>query len=186
MNEPAQFAWTSRILHWVMAGMVVSMFFIGAAMVSSLTDYHRLVALHRPLGIAILALACVRYVNRRRKPPPDFLPTVSSAERVVVIWSERVLYTLMFALPLVGWGMLSAAGDPVTLTGSVHLPPILPRSTALYTMLRTTHTVFAYLFFAMFVAHLGGVLFHTLVVRDGLILRMVPWRVRRSSCSRPR
>ena len=41
-----------------------------------------------------------------------------------------------------------------------------------------THTILAYLFFLAFVAHFGAVLFHTLIARDGLLDRMVPWRVR--------
>jgi cytochrome b561 len=44
--------------------------------------------------------------------------------------------------------------------------------------LRETHTVLAYLLFMTFLAHAGAVLFHTLVLRDGLLNRMVPWRVR--------
>ena len=48
----------------------------------------------------------------------------------------------------------------------------------LYAFLRKTNTVLAYLLFLAFIAHFGAVLFHTLVVRDGLINRMVPWRVR--------
>ena len=46
----------------------------------------------------------------------------------------------------------------------------------LYAFLRTTHTVLAYLLFLMFIAHLGAILFHTWVVRDGLFNRMAPWR----------
>jgi cytochrome b561 len=38
--------------------------------------------------------------------------------------------------------------------------------------LRTTHTVLAYLFFLTFIAHFGAILFHTLIVRDGLLKRM--------------
>jgi len=45
-----QFAWSSRILHWVMAAMLLAMLFIGVAMVGSLADYHVLVAIHRPLA----------------------------------------------------------------------------------------------------------------------------------------
>lgn len=177
MNEPAQFTWTSRLLHWLMAVMMLAMAFIGAAMVASPTAYHWLVSIHRPLGIAILVLVVVRYVNRLRNPPPDFIPTMSPAERHVATWSERLLYALMFTLPLVGWGMLSAARSPVVLVGGLHLPPILPHAPRLYAILRTAHTILAYAFFATFLAHLGGVLLHTIVLRDGLILRMVPWRV---------
>jgi cytochrome b561 len=166
-----------------MAAMMLSMVFIGAAMVASLTNYQQLVAIHRPLGTAILVLVILRYVNRRLKPLPDFLPTMSARERVIVTWSERLLYSLMFALPLVGWGMLSAARYPITLLGALRLPPILPKSPFLFEMLRTTHTLLAYLFFLAFLAHLGGVLFHAVVLRDGIVLRMAPWRTKPARAS---
>jgi cytochrome b561 len=172
-----QFAWSSRVLHWSMAAAVLAMLFIGAAMVASLTDYHALVSIHRPLGIVILALVMVRFVNRQLKPPPPFPATMSPLERRVATWSERTMYALMFFLPLIGWGMLSAARYPIVLCGPVHLPPILPHSVRLYAVLRKSHTVLAYLLFFAFVGHLSAVLFHTLVLRDGLLRRMAPWRM---------
>jgi len=87
------------------------------------------------------------------------------------------MYGLMVVLPLVGWGMLSAARDPIVLYGSLHLPFILPHSQTLYAMLRKAHTILAYLFFLTFVGHFGAVLFHTLIVRDGLLKRMAPWNI---------
>lgn len=173
-----QFVWSSRVLHWLMAAMVIPMLFIGVGMVASLADYHVLVSIHRPLGIAILVLVVIRFVNRQLTTLPPFPPTMSPAERVAASWSERLLYALMFAQPLVGWAMLSAARYPVVLYGPIHLPPILPVDPALYSVLRETHTVLAYLLFFTFMAHLSAVLFHTLVMRDGLLNRMVPWNVR--------
>ena len=71
---PAQprFPAVSRLLHWTMAVMVLTMLCIGVAMVVSLGDYHALVSIHRPLGIAILILVVVRFANRRINPPPPF------------------------------------------------------------------------------------------------------------------
>ena len=37
-----------------MAALILAMLFIGIGMVGSLADYARLVAIHRPLGMAIL------------------------------------------------------------------------------------------------------------------------------------
>ena len=167
-----QFAWTSRVLHWMMAVLLLTMLFIGVAMVASLADYHVLVSIHRPLGILILVLVVVRYINRQVNPPPPFPPTMSQMERIVAVWSERLMYALMFTLPLVGWGMLSAARYPIVLYGAVHLPPILPISPALYSALRPLHTMLAYLLFLTFIGHFSAVLFHTLVIRDGLLRRM--------------
>jgi cytochrome b561 len=173
-----QFALLLRTLHWLMAALLLAMLFIGVSMVSSLGNYHRLLAIHRPLGFVILILAVVRLGTRRVTGAPPSPPDMSAPEALVARISEGLLYTLFFALPLVGWGTLSAGHYPVTLFGSVHLPPILPANPELYSVLRTSHTVLAYLLFLAFLAHMGAVLFHTLVLRDGLLSRMLLWRKR--------
>ena len=159
--------------------MILTMLGIGVAMIVSLGDYHTLISIHRPLGIAILILAVVRFVNRRISSLPPFPATMSPLERRAASASELAMYGLMFLLPLVGWGMLSAARYPIVLYGSVHLPFILPHSALLYAVLRKAHSVLAYLFFFTFMAHLSAILFHTLIVRDGMLKRMVPWNVNR-------
>lgn len=173
-----QFTVSMRFLHWLMAAMVLTMLGIGIAMAVSLADYHRLLSIHRPLGISILVLVAIRFVNRWFSTLPPFPSTMSSQERRVASASEMLLYLLLFVQPLVGWGMLSAARYPIVLFGSLHLFPILPHSVMLYAALRKTHTVLAYLLFLAIIAHSSAVLFHTLIVRDRLFNRMAPWRVR--------
>jgi cytochrome b561 len=180
-----QFTALSRLLHWTMAAMVLTMLCIGVAMVASLANYHVLVAIHRPLGIAILILVVIRLVNRLMNRPPPFPATMSRAERLAATASELMMYVLMFVLPLVGWGMLSAARYPIVMFGSVHLPFILPHDAMLYAVLRRTHTILAYLFFFMFITHFGAILFHTLVVRDGMLQRMLPWNIRARAPASP-
>ena len=134
----------------------------------SLGDYHTLVAIHRPLGILILLLA----VDPAGHQVVDQAPGVSADHAATgTLRGEglrTLLYTLFFALPLVGWAMLSAGHYPIVMFGAVHLPPILPARPELYATLRETHTILAYLLFLTFLAHMGAVLFHTLILRDGL------------------
>jgi cytochrome b561 len=172
-----QFTPFSRLLHWTMAVMVLAMLCIGVAMVVSLGDYHLLVSIHRPLGIAILILVVVRIVNRILNPPPAWPATMSRLERIAAKASELTMYSLMFVLPLVGWGMLSAARYPIVLYGPLHLPYVLPHDVVLYAWLRKAHTILAYLFLLTFFAHFGAILFHTLIVRDGILKRMAPWSI---------
>jgi cytochrome b561 len=174
-NPPTQFALFSRLLHWLMAAMLLTMLFIGVTMVASLGNYHALVAVHRPLGILILILAVVRLFNRIFTRLPPFPPTMSRRERWLASASERLLYTLMIVLPLVGWGMLSAGHYPIIMFGPLHLPPILPANPGLYAVLRKAHTLLAFLLFLTFLAHLSAVLFHTLIIRDRLLHRMALW-----------
>ncbi len=162
----------SRLLHWVMATLILAMLFIGVAMVSSLSDYHRLVAIHKPIGILILILVAARLVNRLVNPPPLLPAGMPPLLRFAAQASHWLLYALMFALPLVGWAMLSAAGYPIALVGPIHLPPILPHDGALYATLRPLHTVLAFVLFATFLVHLGAALVHALIFRDGVFESM--------------
>ncbi len=156
--------------------MVLTMLGIGVAMIASLADYHRLISIHRPLGILLLIIVAIRLVNRLLHGGPDLPITMSAQEKLMARTSEVWLYVLLFVMPLVGWGMLSAARFPIAMFGSVHLFPILPHNVMLYSILRKTHTYLAYLLFFAFIAHFGAVLFHSLILRDGLFNRMAPWR----------
>jgi cytochrome b561 len=178
-----QFSIFSRILHWTMAVLILAMLFIGVGMVASLSDYHWLVSIHKPLGVLILVLVAIRLVNRLLSPAPPLPEDMPGWQRFVAHASHVVLYLLMAALPLVGWGMLSAARYPIVLYGPVALPPILPHDAALYAMLRTAHTVLAFLLFATFLAHFGAALMHALIYRDGVFPSMASWKARRTNSS---
>jgi cytochrome b561 len=184
-KKRVQFAAFSRLLHWTMAAMLLTQLCIGVAMVVSLANYHVLVSIHRPLGVTILILVVIRFVNRQLTSLPPFPATMSRAERLAATASEYAMYGLMFVQPLVGWGMLSAARYPIILFGPLHLPFVLPHDAMLYAVLRKAHTILAYLFFLMFLAHIGAILFHTLIVRDGILKRMAPWNIRHPETGSP-
>ena len=162
----------SRILHWLMAAMILSMLFIGIGMVASLADYHWLVSIHRPLGILILVLVAIRLANRLINPAPPLPRGMPPLLRIAAQGSHLLLYALMFAVPLAGWGMLSAARYPIVLYGALEFPPILPQSDGLFESLRMAHTVLALLLFATFLIHLGAALMHAFVFRDGVFESM--------------
>jgi cytochrome b561 len=175
-----QFPLFSRILHWTMAVMVLAMLFIGVGMVASLEDYHSLVSIHKPLGILILVLVTIRLINRLINPAPPLPAEIAALDRFAINATVVMLYALMFALPIVGWGMLSAAGYPIVLYGPLSLPPILPRDPMLYSVLRTTHTALAFILFATFLVHFSGAMMHALIFRDGVFESMASVRRRTS------
>ncbi|MEV0948516.1 cytochrome b/b6 domain-containing protein [Rhodococcus sp. NPDC049939] len=177
IGRTPQFALPSRLLHWAMAVMVITQLFIGVTMVASLANYNLLLAIHRPLGIAILIFVVVRIGNRLLHKPPPFLSTMRPWERRVATRSEQLLYVLLVVQPLAGWAMLSSAGIPIVLFGRLHLPAIAPHNTSLYPVFWYTHLIVAYLLFATFTAHMCAVLFHTLVIRDRILDRMAIWPI---------
>ena len=125
------------------------------------------------LGIAILLLVVVRLFVRfstRQPPLPADLPGV---QVLAAKLSHVLLYALMFILPIVGWAMISAAGDPVMLSSSLQLPSILPANPSTFAFLRKAHTYLAYLLFFTVLLHLVAALFHGWIRRDGVLQSML-------------
>src|SRR6478735_471490 len=85
-NTGARFTVVSRLLHWSMVAMVIAQLLIGVTMVASLSYYPLLLAIHRPLGVAIFVFALIRLANRLTHQPPPFLATMSHAERRIATW----------------------------------------------------------------------------------------------------
>jgi cytochrome b561 len=173
MTRNHLFALPARVLHWTMAVLILAMLLIGAGMVSTTTArYPELLAWHRPIGVFILLLALIRVgVRLTHRPPPlpsDLPPLMVAGAK----GSHYLLYGLMLAMPLIGWGMQSAGGYPVLLWKGAVLPPILPHEPLLYGWLRYAHGLLGYAFFLLILGHVGAALFHGLIRRDGVLESM--------------
>ena len=174
-GDRRRFTVPQRVLHWLMAVCILAMLFIGVGMVSTvMPKYLTLVSIHKPLGIAILVLALLRLVVRLRSGAPPLPVDLPEPMRLAARLSHYAFYILMIAMPLIGWGMLSAAAYPVVLFGGVHLPAILPQSDSLHALLWDAHFYLAFAFFALILLHVAAALFHALVRRDGVFETMVP------------
>jgi cytochrome b561 len=173
------FTVTQRTLHWLMAVCILSMLFIGVGMVSTVATAHlTLVSIHKPLGIAILILAVLRIVVRLLTGTPSLPADLPAPMKLAATLSHYGLYALMIAMPLVGWGMLSAAAYPVVLFAGVQLPAIVPQSDSLHAVLWNAHQILGFAFFALILLHLAAALFHALIRRDGVFASMAPVRTR--------
>ncbi|MCW1247548.1 cytochrome b [Pseudomonas sp. SAICEU22] len=174
MNAPRHFAPLARLLHWLMALMIIAMLFIGAGMVASVSERHEwLLQLHKPLGIAILLLVVVRLVVRFTTRTPPLPADLPGWQALAAKASHVLLYALMLVLPLLGWSMISAAGDPVMLSESLRLPSILPADAQTFALLRKAHGYLAYLLFLTVLVHLAAALFHGWVRRDEVLDSML-------------
>ncbi|MDH0303225.1 MULTISPECIES: cytochrome b [unclassified Pseudomonas] len=174
---PTAFHPLARLLHWLMAVLILAMLFIGVAMVGDLSPRHPLlVELHKATGLALLVLVLVRIALRLSLPHPPLPAGLPRLQRLAAGASHLLLYGLMLAMPLLGWAMLSAGGYPRPL----QLPAIAPHDLPLYALLRQAHGWLGYLLFATVLLHLGAALMHALVRRDGVLRSMWPGPLRRS------
>jgi cytochrome b561 len=172
-SAPHRFTPLQRLLHWFMAACILAMLFIGVGMVATVAPkYLPLLAIHKSLGIAILALALIRLAIRLRHPAPPLPPDLPEPMRLAAQLSHYALYALMIGMPLLGWGMLSAGGYPIVVFGGWYLPAILPQSDWLHSRLWDAHFYLAFAFFALVLMHVAAALFHALVRRDGVFETM--------------
>lgn len=161
-----------RILHWLTAILFVAVLFIGFVMVNSPGHYATLLVVHEALGASVLGVVIVRVINRLTHQPPPLPSSVGRVERWMVTGSEMTLYALLIAQPVVGWAMVSASGVPVVVFGHLRLPAIAPVDATVFSTLRETHSVCAYLLVAVVAAHVCAVLLHSITLGDGMLRRM--------------
>ena len=170
-----RFTVLQRLLHWLMAACILAMLFIGVGMVSTvMPKYVPLLATHKTLGITILVLALIRLGVRARYGAPLLPADLPAPMKLAAHLPHYALYSLMIAMPLIGWGMLSAGAYPVVLYGNLRLPAILPQSDSLHTLLWNAHYYLAFSFFALILMHIAAALFHAFVRRDGVFEAMAP------------
>lgn len=165
---PAYFNITARILHWLMAALILAMIFVGLGMMTSLTWRPWLLDIHVPLGIAILLLVIIRFVNKLSFSVPKMPASISKFQSKAAGTLHWLLYGMMLALPLTGWAQLSAGGFQAKLFPGINLPSILPQRPFLFALLHDAHRMMAWGLFFMVVGHLSAALLHAWVYRDGL------------------
>jgi cytochrome b561 len=128
---------------------------------------------HKSFGITILALAAVRLAWRwiDRPPPPPPMPRWQEIAARLNHWA---LYALLFALPLTGWLMSSAANRPVSWFGLAQLPDFVAPDAGLKEVFEEAHELLVNVLFVLVALHVAATLKHQFVDRDGLLSRMLP------------
>lgn len=172
----------ARVLHWVMFLALAAQFVVGYAMerADDLLDPvvdtwlggedDRLLIVHAVLGATILVLATVRALWRRTVGLPPWAEGLSAFERRLASRVEKVLYWMMFLIPLSGLALLLVSGEDWDL-GTREW--VAPREWIDDDVLLPTHIATHVVFLAAFLTHLGLVLKHQFVDRDRLLRRML-------------
>jgi cytochrome b561 len=134
-----------------------------------------MMARHKSFGITILMLATLRLAWRFANPIPPAPTDVAPWQRRAADVSHWLLYALIFALPLSGWLMSSAANYPVSWFGLVQLPDLVGASETLHETLEDVHESLATALLVIAGVHLLAALQHHFLRKDDVLRRMLPW-----------
>jgi cytochrome b561 len=178
--HPGRHPALTRALHWGTALALVAA--VGAMFLRDATenDTWRLVLLqvHRQLGLLVLAVVLWRVVRRFTSPLAQHAPDMTVVLRWAATACHIVLYTLLLALPLVGWAMTSAHGIKLGFLGIVQLPMLVRADSEFADTLGDYHIWLAWGLLALGSAHTVAALWHHFVRRDWVLGAMLPTRRR--------
>ncbi len=182
-NTRTSWGWPARLLHWLIAGLVLFQFGLGIYMteaVEEITRQFALYQLHKSWGFVIFALALVRVAWRATHRAPDLPSDMSRLEARLARGAHLALYVLLLLMPVTGWLTVTAStlqddfGVRNTVFGLFDLPdPFRPGSEALETLFSTLHGSLAAALALVVLAHVGAALRHHYIRRDGVLRRMI-------------
>jgi cytochrome b561 len=174
-------------LHWLIAALIITN--IGLAWYfNTLSGLPKIppVQLHKSFGITILLLSLARLAWRIISPPPPLPSSLKSWERLVAATVYLLFYVVMIGMPLSGWALSSASliirFEPIKLFGVIPWPAIAPLSHLAQPQMKQAHDAFvtvhgllAKLAYALIVLHVAAAARHLVLLRDGVVSRMVPF-----------
>lgn len=181
LSTSAGYGALTKVFHWMVEGLFA--FQLLSALVMLRLDEHGSVIGfgqsawyngHKTLGLVALLLAVGRLWARRAGQLPDWAPTLTEFEKRVVHRAEQALYAAMFLMPVSGFVFTMAGGYGVQFAGVWALPNPIGKWEALGEAARVVHVASAILLVLALAAHLGVVLRHVVLLRDGLLRRMLP------------
>ena len=172
----------AKTFHWLVALLIVVNGSLGLYMTDLKPgmDKISIYAIHKSVGLTVLALFLLRLSWRWFDPRPRDLP-MPRWQRFAAHATHGVLYLLMAAIPLSGWLFNSANGNPLQWFKLFNLPGLVDKNKALADVFHQTHEWLFWILVVVLVAHVGGALMHHFVERDNTLRRMLPFSRRLGS-----
>lgn len=175
-NTATRWGGVSQLLHWLVVALILTTGVMGLLMgdMRNSPTKIEIYALHKSLGLTILALAALRLIWRACAGAPLPPPDTPRWQHLAAATSHWLLYALLFALPLSGWTFNSAAGYPLQWFKLVNLPALTTRDADLRQLAGNVHEWLFWLLVVVALLHAAAALYHHLILRDDTLARMLP------------
>lgn len=172
-NTQDRYGVVAITLHWIIAVLIIGMLCLGLYMADlpASAEKLKLFGWHKEYGMLILALAMMRIVWRFRSVNPTL--DIPRWERIAAHTVHWALYAFMFAMPITGWLITSAAGLPVSFFGLFVIPTLIEPNKELQHLFGDIHEYLAYGLIATICGHVGAALKHEFINKDDILRRML-------------
>lgn len=173
-NDATHFGLVSRLIHWAMAVLIVSLLVLGTQLKTMQPGLANLwlYGLHKSLGLTALALVLVRLIWHRISPPPLPIGAPRAWEVRLARAVHLVTYALLVLIPLTGWVYASATGLDILFADRWVIPPIAPVSEAWENAAHMAHKILTKTLMGVLALHVLGALRRG-IAGDGTLGRMI-------------
>jgi superoxide oxidase len=179
--ESGRFDHMSIALHWLTVILIIGQFtsaWLREAVGHESRHAVAILATHRAMGMLTWIVGSVRLVWRHNFAYlPSFPESMPKLQQSIAKANEYGLYALVFLQPITGLGGVLFHGLPFELF-IWQVPALLEPNPAIRGLFVAAHEFGAKALLALIGLHAGAALFHRLVLRDGVLQRMLPWTSR--------
>ena len=166
----------SQFLHWLIVLMILGMGTVGLVMTEmrNSPDKIQIYVLHKSFGITVLVLITLRLLWRLYAGTPRSVPGTPHWQERIASITHGALYALVFAIPISGWVLNSAAGFPLRWFDLFNLPAIAGKSESLHELAEQVHEWLFWTLIALALVHAAAALYHHVFQHDATLARMLP------------
>jgi cytochrome b561 len=172
---PNKYNLTMRILHWLVAFMLITLLVVGFIMANMPNSAQKweIYTMHKSFGLVFLGLALLRLIVRLSSTIPADPEGIPSYQYLFAKVIRALMYLAMIFMPISGFVMSVSGGHTVKLFGLIDVfnpfPYAVPQVSA---FAHGVHGVLALVLVTLIVLHLSGSTKHYLVEKINLIKRI--------------
>lgn len=186
---PLRYNLVAMTLHWVIAAAILANLAL-AFFADDAPKPERLQMFwwHKSIGLAVLVLSVARVVWRFTNPAPAHPQGIKPAQRIAGTALHHLFYLMIILVPLAGWMMVSLFANPIPFFGLFDWPAFpglagMTREAAhpFHEAFETVHVVLGWGFAFLVPLHVAAALYHHHILKNNVLLRMLPGSKLRSS-----
>ena len=174
----AQHCATAKWLHWIVAFLMLSIISVAWSFAfKAPLDRAEAIPTHVSIGLIVVLLTLIRLAWRKVSPLP---PTPATAPR----WTHNVastghwlLYALILFQGMIGIWMAALSPVDIRFFNTWDISALAPDSGGALVYLRRVHFAGASLLVIALAGHVAAALWHHFVLRDDVLIRMLPFSV---------
>lgn len=169
----------SITLHWLTAILVLTQFILAQLWgFAPRPTRHLLIVAHMSFGIVLSAVILLR-IGWRLSPGHQTPPASSGVVELAAKGAHYVLYGLLVSEAILGFVLRWSGNESMSFFGLQLAPPFAPFSKPAHHNIGEAHDLVGWAIIVLAGVHAAAALFHHFVVRDTVLVRMLPHLKRR-------